>query len=362
MPRNKDYYQILGVPRNASDEDIKKAYRKLAFQHHPDHNKSDQAGDKFKEINEAYEVLCNADKRAQYDRYGRVLGSEWSGFDDFTFGGLGDIFDAFFGGATTTTRRRAPRKGNDLHMSLDLSFEEAIFGTDKNFDIWRVENCQVCRGIGSEPGTNPQKCPNCNGNGEVRRVQQSIFGKFMHTATCSQCHGEGSVVTQPCHKCKGNGREKVKRKLTVTIPPGIDEAYQMRLSGEGEAGIYGGSTGDLYINFSVETHKLFERRGYDIFYELPLNFAQAALGDEIEVPTVDNSTTTLKVPPGTQEGKILRIKGKGVPRLDGKGRGDQLVAIRVVTPQSLNDKQKKLFEELAKTLPRPESHKKPDHH
>ncbi|MBM3155315.1 MAG: molecular chaperone DnaJ [Chloroflexi bacterium] len=361
MPRNKDYYEILGIPRGASEEEIKKAYRKLAFQHHPDHNRSDEAGDKFKEINEAYEVLCNAEKRAQYDRYGRVLGSDWSGFDEFTFGGLGDIFDAFFGGATTTARRRAPRKGNDLRTSLDLSFKEAIFGTQKEIEIWRVENCHACHGIGCEPGTNPQKCPSCNGSGQVRRVQQSIFGRFTHTATCSQCHGEGSVITQPCHKCKGNGKQKAKRKLTVTIPAGIDENYQMRLGGEGDAGTYGGSAGDLYINFSIGNHNLFQRRGYDIFCELPINFAQAALGDEIEVPTIDNSTTTLKVPAGAQESKIFRIKGKGVPRLDGKGRGDQLVAIHVVTPQSLNEKQRRLFEELSQTLPKPASHQKLDH-
>ncbi|MBM3173986.1 MAG: molecular chaperone DnaJ, partial [Chloroflexi bacterium] len=234
-------------------------------------------------------------------------------------------------------------------------------GTQKEIEIWRVENCHACHGIGCEPGTNPQKCPSCNGSGQVRRVQQSIFGRFTHTATCSQCHGEGSVITQPCHKCKGNGKQKAKRKLTVTIPAGIDENYQMRLGGEGDAGTYGGSAGDLYINFSIGNHNLFQRRGYDIFCELPINFAQAALGDEIEVPTIDNSTTTLKVPAGAQESKIFRIKGKGVPRLDGKGRGDQLVAIHVVTPQSLNEKQRRLFEELSQTLPKPASHQKLDH-
>jgi molecular chaperone DnaJ len=357
VSRAKDYYEVLGVPRSASDEEIKKAYRKLAFEHHPDHNRTSESEERFKEINEAYEVLCSADKRAQYDRYGRVMSSDWSGFDDFSFGGLGDIFDAFFGGATTTSKRRAPRKGNDLHIKLDLSFEETIFGAEKQFDIQRVEKCPECRGIGSEPGSNPEKCPSCNGNGEVRRVQQSVFGRFVHSTQCSQCRGEGTVITKPCQKCRGNGRQKVKRTLTITVPPGIDEEYQMRMRDEGESGIYGGSAGNLYVSFSIAAHRLFTRNGNDLLYELPINFAQAALGDEVEVPTVED-TSTLKIPEGTQDGKVLKIKGKGVPRLDGKGRGDQLVMIRIITPESLNDKQKKLFEELAKILPRPDLHKK----
>jgi molecular chaperone DnaJ len=357
VSRAKDYYEVLGVPRSASDEEIKKAYRKLAFEHHPDRNRTTESEERFKEINEAYEVLCSADKRAQYDRYGRVISSDWSGFDDFTFGGLGDIFDAFFGGATNTTRRRGPRKGNDLHIKLDLSFEEAIFGAEKQFEIQRVEKCPECRGIGSEPGSNPEKCPSCNGNGEVRRVQQSVFGRFVHSSQCSQCRGEGTVITKPCQKCKGNGRKKEKRTLTVTVPPGIDEEYQMRMRDQGESGIYGGSAGNLYVSFSIATHHLFTRNGNDLLYELPINFAQAALGDEIDVPTVED-TTPLKIPAGTQDGKVLKIKGRGVPRLDGKGRGDQLVMIRIITPESLNDKQKKLFEELAEVLPRPEPYKK----
>lgn len=358
MPTNRDYYEILGVPRGASDEQIKKAFRKMAFQYHPDHNKEDGAEDKFKEVNEAYEVLSDAEKRASYDRYGRVITSDF-GFEGFNFGGLGDIFDAFFGG-TTTTRRRAPRKGADLKSKLNLSFEEAVFGVDKELEIWRIENCSECRGIGSEPGTNPEKCPNCNGSGEVRRVQQSLFGQFMSTATCQRCHGEGSVVTHPCSQCKGAGRQKVKRKLTITVPPGIDESYQMRLSGEGEAGIYGGSPGDVYITFSVKRHKVFARKNTDIIYELPINFAQAALGDGIEIPTIDGKAV-LKVPPGTQNGKVLQIKGKGVPHLKGKGRGDQLVIIRVVTPQSLNDEQRQLFEELAEMLPEATMPESEDH-
>jgi molecular chaperone DnaJ len=350
VPTNRDYYEILGVPRNASDEQIKKAFRKLAFQYHPDHNKEAGAEDKFKEINEAYEVLSDAEKRASYDRYGRVATSDWFGFENFSFGGLGDIFDAFFGTTTAKTQRRAPQKGADLQANLTISFEEAVFGTDKQFEVWRIENCPLCHGIGSQPGTNPQKCPNCNGSGEIRRIQQSLFGRFIHTATCTHCHGEGMIITHPCRQCKGNGKERIKSKLTATIPPGIDENYQVRLSGEGDAGKYGGSSGDIYINVSIKPHKFFVRKGKDILYELPINFAQAALGNSMEVPTL-HGKATLKIPPGTQNGKVFRLKGKGVPHLNGRGMGDQLVMIRVVTPKSIDANQRRLFEELAKTLP-----------
>ncbi|MBM4446599.1 MAG: molecular chaperone DnaJ [Chloroflexi bacterium] len=350
MPTNRDYYEILGVPRNASNEEIKKAFRKLAFKYHPDHNKESGAEETFKEINEAYEVLSDAQKRASYDRYGNVATADRFGFEDLGFGGLGDIFDAFFGATTARAQRRSPQKGSDLRANLTLSFEEAVFGIEKQFDIWRIENCSVCNGLGSQPGTNPQKCTNCNGNGEVRRTQQSLFGRFVHTATCPHCKGEGTVINNPCHQCKGSGKERIKRKLTVNVPSGIDESYQLRLSNEGDAGRYGGSPGDIYINFSVKPHKVFKRKDLDIFYELPINFAQAALGGDLEVPTLDGNAT-LKIPPETQNGKVFRIKGKGIPRLHGRGKGDQLVIIRVVTPQSIDTNQRRLFEELAKTLP-----------
>jgi len=350
MPTNRDYYEILGVPRNASDEEIKKAFRRLAFKYHPDHNRESGAEEKFKEINEAYEVLSDAKKRASYDRYGNVATADRFGFEDLSFGGLGDIFDAFFGATTARAQRRSPQKGADLRANLTLSFEEAVFGIEKQFEVWRIENCSLCHGLGSQPGTNPQKCPNCNGNGEVRRTQQSLFGHFVHTATCPHCKGEGTVINNPCRQCKGSGKEKIKRKLTVNVPPGIDESYQLRLSNEGDAGRYGGSPGDIYINFSVKPHKFFKRQELDIFYELPINFAQAALGGDLEVPTLDGKAT-LKIPPETQNGKVFRIKGKGVPRLHGRGKGDQLVIIRVVTPQSMDANQRRLFEELAKTLP-----------
>ena len=351
MATNRDYYETLGVPRNATSEQIKKAFRKLAFQYHPDHNGEAGAEESFKEINEAYEVLSDPNKKDSYDRYGRAGAQDMFGFEDFSFGGLGDIFEAFFGGATTTkTRHRAPQKGADLQTKLTLSFEEAVFGTDKEIEIWRIENCSLCHGIGCESGTNPETCPDCNGSGQVRRVQQSLFGRFVQTGTCSHCHGEGTVITHPCPQCKGSKKERVKRKLEATIPPGIEETHQMRLSGEGDAGTHGGSPGNVYIGFSIKPHKFFIRKGTDILYELAINFAQAALGNNIEVPTLDGEET-LKIPPGTQNGKVFRMKGKGVPRLDGRGRGDQMVIVRIVTPQSLDDNQRRLLEELAVTLP-----------
>jgi molecular chaperone DnaJ len=354
MPTEKDYYDLLGVPRNANIEQIKKAFRKLAFQYHPDHNKEPEAEQKFKEVKEAYEVLCDEEKRTCYDRYGRVVSSDWpGGADSFGFGGFGDIFEAFFGGTATATKRRAPTKGSDLQAKLTLTFEEAIFGAEKEFELWRIENCTVCHGIGSKPGSSPQKCPECNGSGQVRRTQQSLFGHFVQVGTCSRCDGQGTYITDPCPECNGEGRVKMKRKLTVTVPPGVDESYQMRLSGEGQAGIYGGSPGDIYVGFSIKSHEFFVRRGNDIACEMAINFAKAALGGNVEVPTLEGFNT-LKIPAGTQNGHVFRLKGKGVAHIDGKGRGDQLIEIKIVTPQNLDEKQRRLFEELAETLSQPE--------
>lgn len=352
MSVSRDYYEILGVHRNASDEEIKRAFRRLAFKYHPDHNKDPEATEKFKEINEAYEVLSDPRKRAMYDRSGRITTVDWAGFDDFNFGGLGDIFDAFFG-STTTTQKRVPRKGNNLQTNLTISFQEAAFGADKKIEVWRVENCTLCKGIGSKPGSNPEKCPNCNGKGDVRRIQQGIFGRFTYTTTCPRCRGEGLIITNPCPHCKGTGKEKIKRTLTVTIPPGVDESYQLHLPNQGDAGEYGGPPGDVYVALSVKPHRFFTRKGYDIIYELPINFAQAALGDSVTVPTLEGDAI-LKIPPGTQNGTAFRIKGKGVPYLNKKGRGDHIVIVKVVTPQSMTIRQRQLFEELAKTLPTPE--------
>jgi molecular chaperone DnaJ len=351
MAIKRDYYEVLGLPRNASDEEIKRAFRKLAFQYHPDHNKNPGAEDRFKEVNEAYQVLSDPEKRISYDRYGRVPAEGLGGFADFGFGGLGDIFESFFGGGPfARTAQRVPQKGASLRTHLALSFEEAVFGCRREVEVQRIESCPLCHGTGCEPGTAPQTCPECRGTGQVKKVQQSIFGRFSHVSTCPRCGGNGSIITSPCSECHGRGEVKVKRKLAADIPAGVDDGNRLCLDGEGNSGLYGGAPGDLYIDLSVRPHDLFRREGVDVLCDLPINFAQAAVGDEVEVPTLDGRTS-LKIPPGTQHGKVFRLKGKGVPQLNSRGRGDQLVKVVVVTPRHLDGKQRRLFEELAKTLP-----------
>lgn len=350
MSPKRDYYEVMGVPRDATEEEIKRAFRKLAFQYHPDRNSENGAEEKFKEVNEAYQVLSDPVKRANYDRFGH-LGTEGSGrgFEGFSdFGGLGDIFEAFFGGATTRDRQK-PRQGADLYSTLTLSFEEAVFGCEKEIEVICRESCSSCHGTGSEPGSQIIGCPNCNGTGQVRRVQQSFFGRFVNIVPCERCRGEGKIITQPCSRCKGVGQERRRRKIAVKIPAGVEDGFQVRLGGEGDVGIWGGLPGYLYIALSVKKHEFFQREGENILYELPINFAQAALGAEVEVPTLDGKAE-MKIPAGTQTGRVFRLKERGVPRLRGSGRGDQLVKIRVVTPRSLNDQQRKLFQELVKTL------------
>jgi molecular chaperone DnaJ len=351
MANRRDYYDVLGVNKNASEDDIKKAFRKLAFQYHPDHNRDQGAEEKFKEIKEAYDILSDPQKRDSYDRFGHVgaQGFGGRGFEGFDFGGFGDIFDAFFAGATSTARRAGPQQGADLSYSIAISFEEAAFGCEKELEIVRTETCSVCSGTKSEPGTQPVKCPSCNGTGEVRRTQRSVFGQFINVTICNRCHGEGRVITNPCSHCNGQGRERVTSKIVIKIPAGVDEGTQIRLSGEGDAGIKRGPRGNLYVKLSVRKHKLFQRHDSDILYELPINFAQAALGDEIEIPTLDGNFN-LKIPAGSQTGKIFRLREKGIPHLHRPGRGDQLVRLFVVTPQSLDENQKKLFKELSKIL------------
>jgi molecular chaperone DnaJ len=339
--QQSDYYETLGVGRNASAEEIKRAFRRLAMQYHPDRNKEPGAEARFKAVNEAYEVLSDPDKRAAYDRFGHagVHGMGERGFEGFgNFGGFGDIFDAFFGGA-------GPPGGRP--------------GVEREVEISRLENCTICGGRGSEPGSQPERCPACNGSGEIRRVQQSIFGQFVNVATCERCHGEGRVITRPCTACRGTGRERRQRKLLVRIPPGVENGSQMRLSGEGEAGLNGGGPGNLYITIHVQPHAYFRREGDDLIYDLPLNVAQAALGDEVEVPSLDGSTT-IRIPAGTQSGRVFQLKDKGMPHLRGGGRGDELVRVRVVTPSNLTKEQRKLFEQLGASLGKavtPQEHK-----
>ncbi len=350
MPTKRDYYEVLGIDRAATDEEIRKAFRKLAFKYHPDHNHADKAGERFKEVNEAYEVLSDPDKRAAYDRFGHggAEGLFGRGFEGFDFGGFGDIFDAFFGGTATATRR-APRRGADLSYAIAITFEEAALGCEKEVTISRTENCSLCQGVGCKPGSQPVRCPNCKGTGQVRRVHQSLFGRFAHTATCDQCHGAGRIITEPCPRCRGTGKEKHKRNISVKIPAGVENSSQIRLRGEGEAGTRGGSPGNLYIILSVKEHELFTRYNDDLLYELPINFAQAALGTEVEVPTLDGKTK-LKIPAGSQTGQVFRLKGRGIAHLHRGGHGDQLVTLFVATPDKLTEKQRQLLRELGESL------------
>ncbi|HEY8491139.1 MAG TPA: molecular chaperone DnaJ [Dehalococcoidia bacterium] len=353
MPTVRDYYEVLGVARDASQEEIKRAYRRLAMQYHPDRNKEPGAEERFKEINEAYEVLSDPERRAAYDRWGHNGPRGFSqGFEGFDFGGFGDIFDAFFGGSTR--RRRGPQRGADLRGTLDLSFDEAVFGCEKEVEVTRTEACTICGGSGSEPGSQPVRCPACNGTGEIRRVQTSIFGQFVNVATCDRCHGEGRVVSQPCRQCRGSGRERRTRKLVVKVPAGVDAGSQIRLSGEGDAGLYGGSPGNLYLQINVRPHPLFRREEDDLVLDLPVNVAQAALGDEIEVPTLEpggrNGTAQVKLPPGTQSGREFVVREKGVPHLRGAGRGDLRVRVRVLTPVNLTADQRELLRRLGESL------------
>ncbi|MDP2952480.1 MAG: DnaJ C-terminal domain-containing protein, partial [Chloroflexota bacterium] len=293
--------------------------------------------------------------RVTDDRRGRVgtfVGAR--GVEDFGgMSGFGDIFDAFFGAATATAQRRVPRRGGDLRCRLELSFEEAVFGAGKEVEVQRIENCPRCHGMGNEPGSQLGRCPNCNGTGEVRRIQQSLFGQFAHVAACDRCGGTGQIISQPCSQCGGQGKERAKRRIQVRIPAGVEDGTQVRLGGEGEAGSYGGRPGDLFVVLVVKEHPFYHREGDDLLYDLPLNFAQAALGDEVEVPTLDGPAR-LKIPAGTQSGKILVLKGKGVAHLEGGGRGDERVKVHIVTPQSLNEEQKRLLRELASSLGEPD--------
>ena len=353
MQAKRDYYEVLGINRNSTDEEIKKAFRKLAFKHHPDHNHNDGAEERFKEVNEAYEVLSDPDKRSAYDRFGHsgAEGIFGRGFEGFNINGFGDIFEAFFGGATTATRQ-APQRGADLQYRITITLEEAAFGCQKEIDISRIENCSLCQGTGSKPGSQPSRCPNCDGAGRVRRVQQSIFGRFTTTATCPKCHGEGRIITDPCPQCKGTGQEKRQRSILIKIPAGVDDGSQMRLSGEGQSGTRGGPSGNLYIAVSIAKHEVFRRDDDNILYELPINFAQAALGAEVEVPTLD-SNLKLKIPAGSQTGTVFRLKDKGITHLHRRGSGDQLVKLLIVTPDSLTKHQRQLFQELNDTLTPP---------
>jgi len=359
MTTKRDYYEVLGVPKNAAPEDIKKAFRQLARKYHPDVNKESDAEGKFKEINEAYEVLSDDQKRAAYDRYGHAAmgqgGFGAEGFGGAGFGDINDIFSEFFGGfarqggGSTAQQRRGPRRGADLKYDLKIEFLEAVFGVEKQIEIGRSESCTRCAGNGSEPGTQPTRCRTCNGSGEVRRVQQSILGSFVSVNTCPTCGGSGETIAVPCKQCGGKKQVRVTKNLQVSVPPGVDSGTQIRLNGEGEPGANGGQAGNLYVVINVAPHQYFRRKDNDIVIEIPINVAQAALGDEIEVPTVDGKEK-LSIPAGTQGGSVFRIKNKGVPHLRRNMRGDELVLVSVAVPTALSAEQRRLFAELSKTM------------
>jgi molecular chaperone DnaJ len=353
---DRDYYEVLGVPRDASENDLKSAFRRLARQYHPDVNKDLDAEERFKEINEAYAVLSDADRRAAYDRFGHAGVRGAGGVPDFTvdFTDFADIFGDLFGGfggfgRTSRRARNAPRRGGDLSYRLTLDFEESVFGANKEIEFTRDEVCNTCKGSGAEPGTSPVRCSNCDGNGEVRQVRQTILGSMVQVGTCPVCNGQGETISTPCHTCRGRGLERRTRKKVVTIPAGVESGTQIRLAGEGQPGINGGPNGNLYIAINVKPHKYFRRRENDIVLDLDINIAQATLGADVDIPTIDGQAK-LKIPAGTQPGKVLRMRGKGVPHLRRNGRGDQLVVVNVEIPTRLSGDQRQLFEQLASSL------------
>ncbi len=346
----RDYYEVLGVGKQASKEEIKKAYRKLSKKYHPDINKEADAADKFKEVKEAYEILSDDQKRAQYDQFGHVdpnQGFGGGGADFGGFGGFEDIFNTFFGGGGGRRRDpNAPRQGADLQYTMTLKFEDAVFGKETDIEIPREEECDTCDGSGAKPGTKPETCSHCHGTGQLNVEQNTPFGRIVNRRVCNHCNGTGKFIKDKCTTCSGKGKVKKRRSIHVKIPAGIDDGQQLRVTGQGEPGINGGPSGDLYIVFNVRGHDFFERDGDDIFCEMPITFAQSALGDEIEVPTL-HGKVKLKVPAGTQTGTKFRLKGKGVPNVRGYGVGDQHIRVKVVTPTNLTEKQKQLLREFA---------------
>lgn len=354
MSAKRDFYQVLGVNRQASQEEIKKSFRRLARQYHPDVNRNSDAEARFKEINEAYEILSDPEKRSMYDRFGQAgPQAGFGGFGDFSgFGGIDDIFESFFGGMRTgSTTRQGPMRGPDLRYDLTIEFDEAVFGCEKEVLVPRHETCPHCQGSGAEPGTQPIRCPQCSGTGEIRRQQQTILGSFIQVTTCPRCQGEREIVTTPCTECRGQRVIQVERTIAVKIPAGVDDGTRIRLAGEGEPGIRGGPPGNLYVVLTVKPHSHFRREENNVLLELDINVAQAALGDEVEVPTLDGHER-LAIPAGTQTGEAFRLRGRGVPYLRRNGRGDLVVMVHVLTPSRLTARQKELFQELGKTLGR----------
>ncbi len=354
MTNKRDYYEVLGVTQSAGADDIKIAFRNLARKYHPDVNKEPDAEEKFKEINEAYSVLSDPEKRSAYDRYG-FQGVNTNGMPDYSTMDLSDLFDLFglgnFGGFGGTSRRsrNAPRRGADLNTRLKLTFEEAVFGAEKEIEITRNEKCSACSGTGAEPGSKPVTCQTCKGSGEVRQVQQTFLGQMVQVVTCPTCGGRGEMIERPCQTCRGTGLERKTTRKKVNIPAGIDNGNQVRMIGEGQPGANGGPNGNFYIEIEVAPHKFFRRNGNDILLDIDINMAQAALGDEINIPTLDGDVK-LRIPSGTQPGRVFRLKDKGVPILHRTERGNQMVTVNVQIPTSLSDEQEELLKSLGKTM------------
>ena len=351
-----DYYQILGVSRDASKEELKRSYRRLARKYHPDVNKEPGAEDRFKEINRAYEVLSEPETRNRYDRFGEAgvsSGAGASGFEYGDMGGFADIFESIFngfggaGGASTSRRRTGPVRGDDLRLDLKLDFREAVFGGEKQIRIPHLETCQVCNGTGAKPGTGSRTCPTCNGVGQVKRATRTPFGSFAQVSSCPTCNGTGVIIESKCEACNGAGRKQETKKLKITIPPGVDNGTRLRVSGEGDAGTRNGTPGDLYVYLFVESDSEFTREGINISSEISISYLQAILGCRIEVPTVDG-TEEVTIPAGTQPNKVVVLENKGVPRLGNPvSRGNHLITVKVEIPTKLNAEEKELLEKLA---------------
>ncbi len=354
----RDYYEVLGVAKTATDDEIKKAYRTLAKKYHPDLNGGDKDCEaKFKEVNEAYEVLSDPQKRARYDQFGHEdprAGGAGGGYGDFTGGfggGFDDIFSAFFGGGFGGggQRARGPQRGDDLRYDLTITFEEAAFGCEKEISVTRDENCEECGGTGARKGTQPTQCPTCHGTGQVQSFVNTPIGRVSNVRVCEACHGQGTIINDPCPKCSGRGRVRRNRKITIKIPAGIDNGMQIPLRKQGEPGLRGGENGDLYIFVTVKPHKLFTRENYDLYCDVTVSFTQAALGGEIDVPTL-NGMIKHNLPEGTQPGTVIRLRGQGIQNLRGAGKGDLYIKVNVEIPRKLTDKQKELLMQFDETL------------